>query len=129
MEPKKVINDYLDLEVWNVAYLCVLEIYRITNTFPSDERFGLTSQIRRAAYSIPANISEGNGRQHTKDYINLLYISKSSLNELKYFLLLSKALGYLTEPKFLELNSMVNRIGRMLMGLIKSLNLSFKDNH
>ena len=86
------IKTYMDLDVWNFSHEFVLEIYKITRRYPEDEKFGLTSQLRRSSSAIPANIAEGNGRQTTKDYIHFLYISKSSLNEARYFLLLSKDL-------------------------------------
>ena len=115
------INNYNTLEVWNVAHQCVVEIYKITRDFPSHEKFGLTSQIRRAACSIPANIAEGNGRQHLRDYINFLYISNSSLNELDYFLILAKELEYISEEKCNELRETLKQIGMMLMALIRAL--------
>ena len=115
------INNYNSLEVWNVAHQCVVDIYKITRDFPSYEKFGLTSQIRRAACSIPANIAEGNGRQHLRDYINFLYISNSSLNEVDYFLILAKELEYLSEEKCNELRETLKRIGMMLMALIRAL--------
>ena len=121
MNTKKAINIYEDLEVWKQSHRFVVDIYRITQNFPTNERYGLISQLRRAAYSIPANIAEGNGKQHKKEYIHFLYIAKSSLNEARYFLLLSKDLKYMKEDKYDELINLLRFIEIMLMGLIKSL--------
>jgi four helix bundle protein len=118
---KNEIVAYMDLEVWNLAHELVLEIYKVTKNFPIDERFGLTYQLRKASSSIPANIAEGNGRQGTREYIQFLYISKASLNEAKYFVLLSRDLDYLKGNKYFELKEKLDRIEKMLMGLIKSL--------
>ena len=84
------------------------------------------SQLRRAAYSIPANIAEGNGKQYTKEYVQYLYISKSSLNEARYFLLLSKDLEYIKEDKYNELIGLLDPIEIKLMGLIRSLKRKLK---
>lgn len=87
-------NSYKDLIVWQKAHKLVLNIYGITQNFPKEELFGLTSQIRRAAVSIPANIAEGFGRQGTKDKLRFYNISMASLNEVNYYLLLINDLEY-----------------------------------
>ena len=115
------IRDYRDLDVWKRSHELTVEIYLATKEFPKEEAYGLTSQIRRAAYSVPSNIAEGNGRHHLKEYIQALYISRSSLHEVKYFLLLSKDIGYLDEKEYNELINKTERVGMMLMGLIRSL--------
>jgi four helix bundle protein len=112
---------YFDLDVWKVSHEFVLKIYRITKNFPKEEMYGLTSQIRRASASIPANISEGNGKQYLRGYIQSLYISKASLNEVGYFLLLSKDLEYLDVNNYEDLRKLLDRISYMLMALIFSL--------
>jgi four helix bundle protein len=115
------IRTYLDLDVWKISHKLVLMVYEITKKFPKIEVYGLTSQLRRAASSIPANIAEGNGKQYIKEYIQYLYTAKSSLNETRYFLLLSKDLDYVDEEIYNELVDLLDRIEKMLMGLINSL--------
>jgi four helix bundle protein len=112
---------YMDLDVWKTSHELVVKIYKITRDFPKEETYGLISQLRRGAYSIPSNIAEGNGKQYTKEYIQFLYIAKSSLNETRYFLFLSKDLDYIKENKYNELIGLLNQIEKMLMGLINSL--------
>jgi len=80
MKNELKIKNYMDLDIWKISHKFVLGIYNITKNFPVEEIYGLTSQLRRAAYSIPANIAEGNGKQYIKGYIHSLYISKSSQN-------------------------------------------------
>jgi four helix bundle protein len=110
-----------DLEVWKKAHKLVLEVYRITETFPNNEIFGITNQLRRASSSIPANIVEGQSRNTTKEYLQFLYNARGSLEEIRYFLLLAKDLQYINiaEHDLLEQNS--EAVSKMLNGLIKSL--------
>lgn len=109
------------LQVWQKSHELTLNIYKLTNDFPKDERFRLTDQLCRAASSIPANIAEGKGRYHKKEFRQFLFIARGSLEETKYHLILSKDLGYISESKFDELINLVQQIGRMMNGLIKSL--------
>ena len=88
-----MLKSFRDLEVWKKSHQLVLEIYRITNTFPKDERFGVISQLRRAAYSIPANMAEGFGRRSTKELLQFLAIANGSIEEIRYFIFLSCDLG------------------------------------
>ena len=118
---KSSIKTYMDLDVWKISHELVVKIYKLTRDFPKDETYGIISQLKSAASSIPANIAEGNGKQYLKEYIQFLYISKSSLNETRYFLLLSKDLGYIRNNKYEEVIEQLNRIEKMLMGLINSL--------
>lgn len=115
------LQSYRELRVWQKAHQLVLAAYRHSRSFNSDERFGLTSQLRRAAVSIPANIAEGYGRQSVRDYLRMLYISQGSLEELKYYLLLSRDLGYVDEKAFEELGGLADEVGRLLFRLIESL--------
>ena len=85
------------MKVWQKAHEIVLEIYRISTKFPKGETYGLVDQLKRAAYSVPANLVEGQNRNSTKEYLNFLYISRGSLEELRYFLLLSKDLSFLDD--------------------------------
>lgn len=116
-----MMKGYQELQVWNKAYDLCLEIYKITTTFPVSEKYGLTSQIRRSAVSIPSNIAEGHERQHLKEYIQFLYVALGSIAELKTQMMLSKDIGYLSEKSFVKIESEIVEIGKMLNGLINSL--------
>jgi four helix bundle protein len=115
------INSYRDLRVWQDAMTLAELCYRLTSQFPRDELFGLTSQVRRAAASIPANIAEGHGREHTGNFVQSLRVSQGSLKELETHLLLAKRVGLL---ETLELDSVLSRcesLGKMVRALIRSL--------
>ena len=99
----------------------VLEIYRITANFPKSEAYGLVDQLKRAAYSVPANIVEGQSRQTTKEYLQYLYNARGSLEEVRYFLVLSHELGFLAEDVYKETEKSYESASKMLKGLIKSL--------
>ncbi|MCO8123311.1 four helix bundle protein [Stieleria sp. TO1_6] len=98
-----------------------VECYRVTKSFPKDELFGMTSQIRRAAASIPANIAEGQGRQGTKEFLNFLGIARGSLMEVETHLMLCQRVELLPETELKKLLSLSDQISRMLAGLRKSL--------
>jgi len=98
-----------------------LEIYKTTKRFPIEERYGLTSQIRRSAVSVPSNIAEGYGRKTTLDYLRSLYISYGSNCELETQVLLAGDLGYIRDEKLKRLKSDIEEVERMLKALIKSL--------
>lgn len=115
------IKRFEDLKVWQKSHERVLEVYKVTQQFPAEEKFGLTSQIRRSAVSVVANIAEGSKRQHLKEYIWMLHISHGSLTETEYHLLLAKDLKYLSNAKYQELFNLSEEVGRMLNGLIKSI--------
>ena len=112
---------YEDLKVYKLSHEFVLKIYKIAKSFPSDERYRLVDQLIRASYSIPSNIVEGNSRNTTKEYINFLYISRGSANEVKYFLLLSKDLKYISKEEYFILKEKIETIIKLLNGLINSL--------
>lgn len=105
------------LDVWKLSVNMVVNVYEITKTFPSEERFGLTSQIRRAAVSIPANIAEGAARQHDKEFIQFLSVAQGSASELETELLIAHRLGYLEENVYRQMYEEVNTIARMIVGL------------
>lgn len=107
-----------DLDVWKEAMTLVKWIYRLTVDFPKEETYGLVSQIRRAAVSIPSNIAEGAARNSNKEFIQFLYISLGSLAELETQLLLSRELRFLKNG---EIDGSIVRIRKMLLGLIKHL--------
>ena len=110
-----------DLEVWKKAHKLVLEIYKLTSSFPLTERYGLIEQLRRASYSVPANIVEGQSRNTTKEYLTFLYNARGSIEEIRYFLLLSKELNYINDNAYQKLESEYAAVSKMLNGLIKSL--------
>lgn len=112
---------YEGLLVWQKAHAFVLDIYRVTADFPKEETYGLVSQLRRASVSIPTNIVEGKNRGGDGDYARFVYISRASCGEVEYLLLLAKDLGFLPSPVFEKLNGEVRTIGKMLNGLLKSL--------
>ena len=112
------------LEVWKQSMELVLEAYRLTRSFPGEERFTLVPQMRRAAISVPSNIAEGAARQTTREFINFLHIAQGSLSELDTQLELSLGLSYVT-PKSLErIQNQMESIDKMLTGLLKSLQRS-----
>lgn len=108
-----------DLEVWRKAHELVLKIYKITKDFPAEEKFGLVSQMRRASISIPANIAEGFKKRGLKDKTNFYNIAQGSLEELRYYSILSRDLKYCEDTN--ELDGLIETIGRMLYGLIQSI--------
>lgn len=110
-----------ELKVWQKAHALVLEIYKVTTTFPKTETYSLVDQIKRAAYSIPANIVEGQSRNTTKEYIQFLYIARGSLEELRYFLLLSKDLKFIDLEMYEKITKDCKEVSIMLNNLIKSL--------
>jgi len=101
--------------------MVVLDVYRVTNPFPRREQFGIVSQLRRAAYSMPANIAEGYGRRSTKELLQFLAVAKGSLEELRYFLELSRDLRYLSPVDFVNLEKELKAIAQMLEALAQSL--------
>ncbi|SMB88624.1 four helix bundle protein [Desulfonispora thiosulfatigenes DSM 11270] len=114
-------SDTSKLLVWQRSHELVLNIYEVTKDFPKDEQFGLTSQIRRAAVSVPSNIVEGKARGSSKEYKRFLLMARGSLEETKYQLLLAKDLKYIDEKKYKEVLNLAMETGRLLAGLIKSL--------
>jgi len=107
------------LEAWLKAVELVTDIYKKTESFPKEERYGLTSQIRRAAVSIPANIAEGAGRYSSKEFAHFLSNAQGSASELETELIISNRLGYLDETSFSQLIAQLERIGRLITGLSK----------
>jgi four helix bundle protein len=116
-----MLKNYKELKVWQRSYQLCLAIYRTTKEFPKEERYGLTSQIRRATVSVPSNIAEGYGRKTTPEYIRFLYIAYGSNCELETQILLSGDLCYIEADKLEILLEGIGEIERMLKALIKSL--------
>lgn len=110
-----------DLKVWKMVHELVLEIYRLTGTFPKSEIYGLVDQLKRSAYSVPANLVEGQSRNTTKEYLQFLYNARGSLEETRYFLLLSRDLGFLALECYEKVEKEYEQASKMLNGLIKSL--------
>jgi four helix bundle protein len=108
-----------DLEVWKKSIDFVTEIYKITKEFPKEEIYGLTSQIRRAAVSIPSNIAEGSGRKSDKEFIQFLYIALGSVAETETQLIIASKINYLENSE--NIIKETETIRRMLLGLIKHL--------
>jgi four helix bundle protein len=116
-----MLKNYKGLNVWQKSYELCLKVYGITTKFPNEERYGLTSQIRRSAVSIPSNIAEGYGRKTTADYIRMLYISYGSVCELETQVLLSGDLRFIEKGKLESIKKNMGEVERMLKALIKSL--------
>jgi four helix bundle protein len=108
---------FSELKVWQRSHALVLDLYRLTLRFPSDERFGLTSQLRRAAVSVPTNIAEGTKRLGKQDYARFLNIAEGSLSETEYLVMLSSDLGYLQRQEAEKPLSEISEIARMLYAL------------
>ena len=115
------LKSFKDLKVWQRSYQLCLEIYKITKGFPEEEKYGLTSQLRRAAVSVPSNISEGFGRKTTPEYIQFLYIAYGSVCEIETQILLSGDLGYISNGRLEMLNEGIREVERILKALIRSL--------
>ncbi|HJQ22992.1 MAG TPA: four helix bundle protein [Blastocatellia bacterium] len=109
------------LDVWKRAIDFVVNVYKATDSFPKEERFGLTSQIRRAAISIPANIAEGAARQTEKEFINFLAISQGSASELETELLIANRLGFFEPSVYSKMRTDLDDISRMIVGLSRHL--------
>jgi four helix bundle protein len=117
----EILKNYKELNVWQKSYELCLKIYQITAKFPNEERYGLTSQIRRSAVSIPSNIAEGCGRKTTLDYIRMHYISYGSVCELETQILLTGDLGFIDKGELDTAKKDIAEIEKMLKALIKSL--------
>ena len=114
-------KDFHRLDVWQKAHKATLSVYKATGCFPATETYGLTSQIRRAAASIPSNISEGCGRTGDPELGRFLQIAMGSASELEYQLLLARDLGYLKNENYNSLNEQVIEVRKMLNALIQKL--------
>lgn len=114
-------RNFRQLEVWKKAHELTLEIYRFTSDFPATERFGLSSQLQRAAASIGANLAEGCGRETDADFRRFVQMSAGSACEVEYHLLLSKDLGLISEEVQSRLDVNINEVKRMLVGLTRYL--------
>ena len=114
------INSYKELKVWQKSMDLVIEIYNVTKLFPKEEIYGLSSQMRRSAISIPSNIAEGYGRNSTKEYISFLHIARGSNCELQTQLLICKRLGYIIDDKIINLTEEITRMLNSMISKLKS---------
>ncbi|MBS1529815.1 MAG: four helix bundle protein [Bacteroidetes bacterium] len=114
-------QNFKDLLLWQEAHQFVLNIYRISEHFPKSETFAITSQLRRAAVSMPCNIAEGCGRYTQKDFANFLQIALGSTNESDYLTLLAKDLNYISEDQFVSAQEHLNKIRAMNINLIDTV--------
>ena len=114
------LKSYRELTVWQKSMNMVRNIYSATYTFPKEEMYGLTSQIRRTAVSVPSNIAEGYGRNSTKEYISFLHIARGSNCELQTQLLICKRLGYIIDDKIINLTEEITRMLNSMISKLKS---------
>ncbi len=114
-------QNFRKLEVWQKAHCLTLDVYKITSKYPDNEKYGLTSQMRRCCASIPMNIVEGCGRGGGRDFLRFLHIAAGSAVELEYDIILSHDLGLLDNESFNDLDGRIQEIKRMLAGLQRSL--------
>ncbi len=121
----KKIKSFKDLEIWKKGIKLVEDVYAVTKTFPKEEIYGLTSQLRRSAVSIPSNISEGFARFHDKEYKKFLYVSLGSCAELTTQIIIASRLKYIDKTKADTFLYNIDEISKMTMGLIKKLNTKY----
>lgn len=115
------VRHFEDLQVWQKSMDFVEQVYRLTRDFPKEEIYGLTSQIRRAAMSIPFNIAEGSAKRSTKEFMRFVDMAMGSVAEVQTQLILAMRLGYLTETAYMTFKQKIDEIGRMLFGLDQAL--------
>jgi len=116
-----MLKNFKELKAWQKAYQLCLEVYRSTKSFPKEELYGLTSQVRRAAVSVPSNIAEGYGRRTSGEYIQALYVAYGSNCELETQILLSGDLGFIKHEDLDKLQKGLGDVERLLKALIRSL--------
>lgn len=123
MVDNTIMSYYKDLIVWQKSYQLTLEIYSLSKSFPKEEIFGITSQMRRAAISIPSNISEGNSRGGKKEYVQFLRVALGSSTELETQLMLCRDLHLIKDIDYTRINTLLNEVIKMLSVLIKKLSI------
>lgn len=123
-----VILSFKDLVVWQKSHQFVLEIYSVTSNFPKEEIYALTSQIRRASVSIPANIAEGFKKKTLPNKINFLSYSEGSLEEVKYYLILAKDLKYISQVDFEKRTQDAEEVSKLINGYLKSIKNYHQNN-
>ena len=114
-------QDFKNLLVWQKSHACVLLVYGLTKRFPDDERYGLTSQLRRSVASIPANLAEGCGRGSDQDFARFVQIAMGSAAEVEYHLLLTRDLKYISQDESASASASIEEVKRMLASLLKTI--------
>jgi four helix bundle protein len=114
-------RDFKKILAWKLADDLTVQVYQVTSDFPSSEHYGLVNQLRRAAVSVPANIAEGASRRNSKEFLQFLYIAKSSLAEVDYCLHLAFRLGYMTADVYEKIDSAKEEVAKVLRGLMKAI--------
>lgn len=122
------VKSFEDLSVWQEAHKLTLEVYKLTGSFPGAEKYGVVSQVRRSSSAVPANIAEGFGRATTRELLRCLQIARGELEETRYFILLSRDLGYVTPQKYDEIGQHCNSVGRLINALGSSLKRRLMPN-
>lgn len=120
-------RDFRKIQVWERAHQFALQVYKITSSLPKEELYGLTSQMRRAAMSIPSNIAEGCGRDTQTELARFIHIASGSASELEYQLIPAHDLGYIRDELYPNLNAEINEIKRMLVGFEKAVKANSKN--
>jgi four helix bundle protein len=115
------VKSFADLTVWQEAHQLTLEVYKLSTKFPGPEKYGIVSQLRRCSSSVPTNIAEGFGRATTRELLRCLQIARGELEETRYFVLLSRDLGYMAPEDGKVLDERCNRVGRLINALGTSL--------
>jgi len=115
------VKSFEDLLVWQEAHKLTLEVYKLTLRFPGSEKYGMVSQVRRSSSAVPANIAEGFGRATTRELLRCLQIARGELEETRYFVLLSRDLGYVTAEEYESVGQHCNSVGRLINALGSSL--------
>ncbi len=123
-----LIKKFTDLLAWQSGHMLVIDIYKITKSFPDEEKFGLTNQLRRSVVSVTSNISEGFSRPSTNDKLHFYSISKGSLTEVQNQILIAKDVGYLPEKKFGGISKRTITTHKLLTGLINSIKKAEASN-
>ena len=114
-------RNFRNIKAWQHADNLAVSVYSKTKSFPREELYGITSQLRRASVSVPTNIAEGANREHNKEYLNFLYVARGSIAEIEYLLHLSKQLGYLNDDEYKKLENLRKEAAKTLHGLITAV--------
>lgn len=121
-------RDFKNIKAWQYADDLVVLVYSKTKSFPKEELYGITSQLRRAAVSAPTNIAEGASREHKKEYLHFLNIASGSIAEAEYLLHLSRRIGYFRDDEYMEVEELRKQAAKTLHGLIKSVKKDAKKS-
>ena len=114
-------RDFKNIKAWQYADDLAVLVYSKTKSFPKEELYGLTSQLRRAVVSVPTNIAEGASREHKKEYLHFLYVARGSIAEAEYLLHLSRRIGYLKDDEYRQVEDLRKEAAKTLQGLINSV--------